>query len=129
MVLFISVDSLQFDGLVLCYVTQGLVQASHEMKVDDVTCLSSYRYRIFTTKQPNSFKKVQDLMSALVFQKKKKIPIQRLLPYLSQEAPLHECITPYHPHGLQVLPPSVLRTTTPMGSRNNRHQPYKLLPP
>ena len=33
------------------------------------------------------------------------------------------------PHGLQVLSPSALQTTTLMGFRYYHHQPYKLLPP
>ena len=64
--------------------------------------------------------------------------------------PLHERITQYHPigfkyyhlqhylllpHGLQVLPPSALLTTTPMGFRYYHLQPYyyphglQVLPP
>ena len=35
----------------------------------------------------------------------------------------------YFPHGLQVLSPSALQTTTLMGFRYYHHQPYKLLPP
>ena len=37
-------------------------------------------------------------------------------------------ITYYYPHGLQVLSPSALETTTLMGLRYYHHQPYKLLP-
>lgn len=114
LVLFISVDSLQFDGLVLCYVTQGLVQASYEMKVDDVTRLSSYRYGIFTTKQPNSFKKVQDLMSALVFQTKKK-KYQFNACYLTFPKKHHYM--------------NVLHRTTPMDFRYYHLQSYVLRPP
>ena len=50
-------------------------------------------------------------------------------PHLPMGSEYYDLLTYYYPHGLQVLPPSALHTTTPMGFRYYHLQPYILLPP